>query len=118
MTLPDVPSPTTVVVTYLDVTPPKVIGWQPAGALPPDASTNRIIVTFSEPIAAASVDLHDDQGAPIVGTVSHSGTVVTFAPAEALSPGRGYVASVHGVADASGNSAPTERLRFSIGAPD
>jgi hypothetical protein len=118
VTLPDVPSPTTVQVRYLDVTPPKVIGWQPAGALPPDATTNRILVTFSEPVAAASIDLHDDQGTPVSGTVSYSGTVVAFAPSKALSPGRGYVVSVHGVQDARGNSAPAGRLRFSIGAPE
>ena len=42
VTLPDAPSPTTVVVTYVDVTPPRVIGWEPAGALPPDATADRI----------------------------------------------------------------------------
>ncbi len=118
VTLPDVPSPTTVEVTYVDVTPPRVMGWQPAGALPPDATTDRILVTFSEPVTAASLELHDDQGAAVPGTVSHSGTVVAFAPSEALSPGRGYVVSVHGVQDARGNSAPAERLRFSIGMSD
>ena len=40
--------------------------------------------------------------------------LLTFTASDALRAGRGYVVSVHGVADARGNEAPSERLRFSI----
>jgi|APSaa5957512622_1039677.scaffolds.fasta_scaffold64821_2 hypothetical protein len=118
VTLPDAPSPTTVEVLYVDVTPPRVIGWEPAGALPPDATTNRIRVTFSEPIETGSLDLRDDAGSEVLGSVSRLGAVLVFAPSESLLAGRGYVASVYGVTDARDNAAASERLRFSIASPE
>lgn len=116
VTLPNVPSRTSVRAAYVDVTPPRVIGWEPAGALPPDATTDRIRVTFSEPIEKASLDLQDDAGAGVAGVTTRDGAVLTFAPSDPLRAGRGYVASIHGVTDARGNEAATERLRFSTAA--
>lgn len=118
VTLPDNPSPSTVAAAYVDVTPPQVIGWQPAGTLPPTAVTERIRVTFSEPIVRGSVDLLDDTGAAVPGATDRAGALLTFTASDALRAGRGYVVSVHGVTDARGNEAPPERLRFSIGADE
>ncbi len=105
-----------------DLTPPTVIAVAPADSAEDVPLDTQVTITFSEPLAvatvsAATVILERYRGlgliidGPVPGTVSLSGdrTVATFAPEQPLTAARRYRVTVTtGVTDAVGNPLATE----------
>jgi LmbE family N-acetylglucosaminyl deacetylase len=98
--------------TAPDLTPPTVAGVTPAdGATNVSAGTS-VSATFSEPVAAASVNtgtfvLRNGGGGTIAATVSSSGSTATLQPTFALAPSTTYTATLvsgsAGIKDLAGN---------------
>ncbi len=103
-----------------DTTPPSVTSTTPndgaTGVLPQTS----VAVTFSEPMAAASIStatlrVEDEVHRIVAGAVSYSDPVATFTPAVPLEPLTTYSVTVTtGVADTTGNPLVSEHVfRFS-----
>ncbi|TVT10600.1 DUF4082 domain-containing protein [Amycolatopsis bartoniae] len=74
-------------------------------------------VTYDENIAPGSVQFTlTEPGETVAGTVSVSGTKVTFTPNEPLDPATTYTATVRG-SDAAGNQATVVTWTFKTGSP-
>jgi hypothetical protein len=119
--------------TYLDTTKPQVTSTTPADgdAIDPkdavDTDVNRLVVTYSEPIASngsmtISMESLEDalakHEADIEGSVSFEGNSIVFTPGEDLVSARKYTVSVSGVQDVAGNAASDHTFSFSITTPE
>jgi len=88
--------------------PPRVLAVSPSDALTGVAPTGSVQIAFSEPLDAAtvsndSVQLKDESGALVAGTLSYADAVVTISPAVRLNLLGKYSVSVNkGVTDAGG----------------
>jgi hypothetical protein len=88
--------------------PPTVTARVPGAAATGASRTNPITVTFSEPIAPASVTnttftVTPASGTPIAGTITVAGAVVTFTPTTALAPNVVYtIRATTGITDVDG----------------
>ncbi len=101
--------------TTADTTPPTVSSTDPAD-LETGVSVNRkVSATFSEPMAAASVNtttfkLQSPSG-PVTGVVTLLSNVATFSPAANLLPSTVYTATITtGVTDLSGNALAVNKV--------
>jgi alpha-tubulin suppressor-like RCC1 family protein len=92
-----------------DVTPPTIASVTPASGATGVSTAATVNVTFSEPIAASSVDASSFSvtlsGVPVTGTLAVSGSTATFTPAAPLGSGLTYVASLStAIQDLAGNA--------------
>ncbi|MEW6720866.1 MAG: Ig-like domain-containing protein [Thermodesulfobacteriota bacterium] len=96
-----------------DTTPPAVAGTSPAGNATNVPVGSAVTATFSEALDASTVTtatftLKDNTAAAVAGTVTVSGTTVTFAHS-ALAAGTRYTALLTtGIKDAAGNAMAQE----------
>ena len=93
-----------------DVTAPTVVSVSPANGASGVSATTTVQVTFSEPMAAATINTtnislkNTATSATIPASVSYSGNVATLTPASPLSGGTQYTITVTtGATDAAGN---------------
>lgn len=96
-----------------DATPPAVISTAPADGANGVSRNTDITVTFSEPMAAASINgttfslATTSGGTPVAGTVTLNGAVASFTPTTPLVAGTSYTATIsNGVRDLAGNFLP------------
>ena len=98
-----------------DVTPPTVIGNSPLEGAVDVSTMSAVIITFNEPMDAASFDsstfeLRDSSNGLVSSTISYnsSNNTATLIPIAPLDPDTTYTAKVDGVKDSAGNvlSAP------------
>lgn len=113
-----------------DTTPPQVNAVDPANASTDVPSNRRIVATFSEAIDPASLDANSFTltglgGAPVAGTASVSGSVLTFTPGNGtttaqLQNSTEYTATLAaGITDLSGNPLGTAfTWKFTTGVID
>ncbi|MDA1191986.1 MAG: IPT/TIG domain-containing protein [Candidatus Poribacteria bacterium] len=111
---PDKPSAATATFAYVDATPPALIGMEPAGTLPRDATVRRIRATFSESLESGEFLLSDDAQQSYQGAISIDGVVLVFTPDSPLPNGRSYIIELREMSDAHGNVAEPFKVRFSI----
>ena len=94
---------------------PRVLTISPADTAQNVSVATPIVITFSEPISAASItgaaaaniQLAKDGGQPVAGTTTVSGTqtTVTFRPGQPLDPNAAYTVTLAaGIADLSGTT--------------
>ncbi|MFH1156324.1 MAG: chitobiase/beta-hexosaminidase C-terminal domain-containing protein [Pseudomonadota bacterium] len=100
---------------YADVTPPTVTGVSPADAAVDVPVISEITATFSEALAAASVNASSftlwDGTTNIAGTVTYNGLTATFAPSDPLGYNTLYTATVTtGLQDIAGNSLAADHV--------
>lgn len=92
-----------------DTTPPTLVSTLPANNAAEESTSTIVTATFSEPIAAASVDATSFTvtaagGAAVGGELAIDGAIVTFTPSARLSPDVTYTVTVSTkVADLAGN---------------
>ncbi len=102
--------------TETDEEAPTVLLVSPANGASEVAVNTRIVLHFSEPIAAGiPVDaiVLSDGTSPVAGSATAiSGTDLLFQPTEALSPATTYAVAVAGVTDRAGNPAPAFNSTF------
>jgi hypothetical protein len=107
-----------------DTTPPSVTLTAPANGATNVPLNSALSVTFSEPMAPATITATSftlaSGSTPVTGSVSYSGTTAVFAPMTALDPNKTYTASMLGTAtDVAGNPLPAYTWSFTTGsAPD
>lgn len=100
---------TITVVRTPDITPPAVVSTIPSTGASPVQIGTVISAVFSEAVDPATVTastfyLIDGGGNRIAGTVTYTGLVASFAPANGLNPSTTYTATVTtGVRDLAGN---------------
>ena len=99
--------------TTTDETPPSVLSMDPAAGSFGASRSGAIRVTFSEPIAPATVNTTTftvtSAGTGVPGSVSASGSVATFTPGAELATGALHEARVtNGITDVAGNARPGE----------
>jgi hypothetical protein len=92
-----------------DVTPPTISSTVPAANATSVAVTSKVSVNFSEPMSSQTINTTTftlSQGTtPVAGSVSMSGTTVTFTPTASLSNSTVYTATITtGVKDVAGNA--------------
>lgn len=92
-----------------DTTPPSVASTDPAAGASGASRTGSVQVTFSEPIAPATVTgtsfTVTEAGSGVSGTVKASGSVATWTPAADLASGTQYTATLStAVTDVAGNA--------------
>jgi hypothetical protein len=93
-----------------DTTRPTVTATSPGAGETGVPTNSAISVTFSEPMAAATITaatfaMTDGSGNAVAGTVSASGATATFAPSALLAGGATYTATVTtGAEDLAGNA--------------
>ncbi len=100
--------------TAADTTAPTVIATGPGGGATGVGTNSTVAVTFSEPMAGATITTGTVKlattagGTPVSGAVGASGTWASFAPAAALAPSTQYTLTVTGgtagVTDLAGNA--------------
>lgn len=105
-----------------DTTPPSLLLTSPVSGASAVSGSSVVRVTFSEPIAPASVSPASFSIAGVVGSLSVSGALVTLAPAVSLVPSTTYTAVVRGgatgVTDTAGNALATDvQFSFTTAAP-
>jgi hypothetical protein len=92
-----------------DTTPPTLVSTLPANNAADESTSTIVTATFSEPIAAASVDATSFTvtaagGAAVSGALAIDGAIVTFTPSARLSPDVTYTVAVSTkIADLAGN---------------
>ncbi len=102
----------------IDATGPRVLSTTPAEGAQGVGPTQPIVIRFSEPLLANSVNDYSvqliSQGIPAATTVTVDGSTVTLTPRTSLQRGQTYEAGVtSSVADERGNAVQPEfRLRF------
>lgn len=91
--------------TVRDVIPPAVVAFSPADSAREVAPEATVRVTFSEPVASATLTLRDAAGqvVPAVSALAFGGTAVVASPVDFLQPNATYSATVGSVRDVAGN---------------
>lgn len=103
-----------------DTRPPSLIGVTPD----PDATgvpvETTVTATYSEDVAGAQIVLRAPDGTPVEGatTLDGTGTVVTFTPAQPLTPGTTYSATASDAQDIWDNVADDFTWFFTTSGPD
>lgn len=92
-----------------DITPPTVISTSPANSASAVAINSAVTATFSEPVDPATITTAEftlkNGTTPVSGSVTYSGTTVTFTPSASLTTNTLYTATITtGVKDLAGNA--------------
>ncbi|HUV29608.1 MAG TPA: Ig-like domain-containing protein [Acidobacteriota bacterium] len=92
-----------------DTTAPRVVSCVPVDGSQGVALDAKITVTFSEAVAASSVDTSTFKVSDVTGTVSVDGAEATFTPDADLSAGTAYTVTLTtGIKDKAGNALASE----------
>jgi hypothetical protein len=107
-----------------DTTPPAVTLTAPVNGATGVGLNSALSVTFSKPMAPATISATSftvaSGSTPVMGSVSYSGTTAVFTPTAALDANKSYTASISATAtDVAGNPLPAYTWSFTTGsAPD
>ena len=133
---PDAPVTLSQKFTYTDATPPKVTATDPsdgttlAGPFEDSLNVrNSVSITFSEPVNSTSgsvtvqvesiPDSLSQESGPVSGSVSGTGSTITFTSDIPMRVGRTYTVTVSGVADTAGNTLEASHsFSFTIPSPE
>ncbi|MFB4273441.1 Ig-like domain-containing protein [Nonomuraea sp. GTA35] len=86
-----------------DTTPPVIIAKNPNADATDAPVGTTVSATFSEPVTDAQIVVEDADGTAVAGTVTATGTVATFTPAERLAVNTAHHVEVNGAKDGAGN---------------